>query len=878
MQLALRQRLNVIKAGAYRPMWLGLCLISPLVLSSVAVARDVRVGVYQNEPKILLGSDGRPSGILGELLQEVAERADWSLQAVPCVWSRCLEQLAAGTIDLLPDVAVNETRAQTLDFHRVPSLNSWSQLYKHDGVTLESVLDLEGKRVLVLAGSVQQQYLQALLDSFSVQAQLIPVQSLRTGFEQVSAGKAAAVVANHHFGGFVAPEYGLQQTPVMFQPARLFYATRKGHNAELLTTLDHYLASWTSDPDSVYFSTLARWGASTPLSAVPAEFRQGLIALGSLLLLALLGTALLRWQVALKTKRLKASEQKLSTILNSVEAYIYIKDLQLRYQYGNRRVCEMFDCMPEQLIGFTDEAFLPAAVAVGLRENDQRVLDRGERVVEEEVVTGEHGQSPRTFLTVKIPLRDSRGSIYALCGISTDITEQKRSLQEIHQLAYYDQLTSLANRRLLLDRLQHALAARERNHQEGALLFFDLDNFKDLNDTLGHDMGDLLLQQVAERLNAHVRESDTLARLGGDEFVLMFEQLDQCEEIAVHQVESAACKLLEVLREPYCLPGRMYNITVSIGIAMFCDAHSTVEELLKRADLAMYEAKAAGRNQIRFFNPQMQAEVTARAAIEADLRVGLQEGQFFLQYQPQVDATGRLRGAEALVRWQHPSKGMVPPAAFIPVAEATGLILPLGRWILRTACRQLVVWSGQPEMAHLSLAVNISASQLHHADFVGDIFAILDETGANPQCLELELTESQLIRDIETVISKMNRLKARGVRFSLDDFGTGYSSLSYLKRLPLDNLKIDQSFVRDLLTDHNDAAIVKTVIALGRSLDLAVIAEGVETQAHCNALVQVGCNQFQGYHFGKPGSAKVLERWSCAYPPAASSVTRARAI
>lgn len=859
MQPYLRQHSRRFNALGLASVCLSFCLASPFVLSQ---SRDVRVGVYENTPKVLLGQDGRLSGILGELLQEVAQREGWTLHPVGCRWAQCLEQVRAGEIDLLPDVAFSDERAQTLDFHQVPSLYSWSQLYKRNSVVLDSVLDLQDKRVLVLAGSIQQEYLQSLLDSFSVQAQLIPVQSLRAGFEKVSSAEAEAIVANHHFGDYVAPEYDVQQTPVMFQPARLFYATRKGTNADLLLALDHYLAQWTKDPGSTYFKILERWGGAVPLQSMSASVRWGLAALVILLLLALGGSALLRRQVAVKTRHLRSSEQKLATILNSVEAYIYIKDTELRYQYGNRKVCEFFGCQPEQLLGLTDDALLPDEVVGIVRTSDQRVLDSGERVVKEEIFPDPNGEGFRTYLSVKIPLRESDGKIYALCGISTDITEQKRNLQEIHQLAFYDQLTGLPNRRLLLDRLAHALATRERNRQEGALLFIDLDNFKDLNDTLGHDVGDQLLCQVAERLDVHIRETDTLARLGGDEFVLMFEGLDEHADQALYQVESVASKLLEVLREPYSLQGRIHTSTASIGVAMFSDAQSTVEELLKRADLAMYEAKTAGRNQVRFFNPQMQAEVTARAAIEADLRQGLKSGQFFLLFQPQVDTRGRLVGAEALVRWQHPEKGLVAPGAFIAVAEATGLILPLGHWIMQCACRQLVAWSAHEQLSQLTLAVNISARQFHHPNFVEDVFAVLDETGANPRRLELELTESQLIENVERMIHNMNRLKARGVRFSLDDFGTGYSSLSYLKRLPLDNLKIDQSFVRDLLVDPNDAAIVKTVIALGDSLDLAVIAEGVETQAQCNALIELGCYQFQGYHFGRPGPVEALERWS----------------
>lgn len=408
------------------------------------------------------------------------------------------------------------------------------------------------------------------------------------------------------------------------------------------------------------------------------------------------------------------------------------------------------------------------------------------------------------------------------------------------------------------------MAKHARGLQQGALLFIDLDNFKDLNDTLGHDMGDQLLQQVAERLSNHVRAQDTLARLGGDEFVLMLEGLNLNPAQAGQQVENVGKKINAALAAPYALKGRSHISTASIGIALFPSERSTVDEVLKRADMAMYQAKAAGRNALCFFDPKMQAEVNARARLEVDLRHSLGQRDFILHYQPQVDVNGQLVGAEALVRWQHPTRGLVPPDEFIPLAESTGLILPLGRLILHSACLQLVAWAAHPQLAQLTLAVNVSARQFHHPDFVEDVIAALTESGANPQRLELELTESQLVEDVETLIGKMKQLKARGVLLALDDFGAGYSSLNYLKRLPLDQLKIDQSFVHDLLEHTSDAAIVRTILALGANLNLAVTAEGVETQEQYDALQHMGCRRFQGYLFAKPGPAHATRHWPVA--------------
>ncbi|MBL8415759.1 MAG: EAL domain-containing protein [Propionivibrio sp.] len=442
-----------------------------------------------------------------------------------------------------------------------------------------------------------------------------------------------------------------------------------------------------------------------------------------------------------------------------------------------------------------------------------------------------------------------------------DITQRKRAEAEINQLAFYDQLTGLPNRRLLTDRLHQALATRARHQRHGALLFIDLDNFKALNDSLGHDKGDILLHQVAQRLVTGVRACDTVARLGGDEFVVMLDDLSENARDAAAQTEIVGEKILAALNQTYLISAREHHSTASIGITLFREHTDSVDELMKRADTAMYQAKAAGRNTLRFFDHDMQVAVTTRAALEVDLRRAIKEQQFLIYYQAQLDSGGRVLGAEALLRWPHPERGLVSPAEFIPLAEDTGLILPLGQWVLETACERLALWASRPELADLSLAVNVSARQFHHRDFVEQVLAALVRSGANPQRLKLELTESLLVHDMDDIIVKMTALKEKGVGFSLDDFGTGYSSLSYLKRLPLDQLKIDQSFVRDILTDPDDAAIARMIIVLGESLGLTVIAEGVESEDQRDFLATQGCRVYQGYLFSRPLPVESFEKF-----------------
>ncbi len=457
------------------------------------------------------------------------------------------------------------------------------------------------------------------------------------------------------------------------------------------------------------------------------------------------------------------------------------------------------------------------------------------------------------------PVFDAQGRFTGYRGVGRNITERKRDEDRIERLAFYDPLTGLPNRRLLMDRLHSALALRERDGSTGALLFIDLDNFKDLNDTRGHDVGDELLKQVAIRLSQCVREADTVARLGGDEFVVMLQMLSPKPVEAAADVEAVGRKVLAVLNQPFRLGGIEHHSTPSMGVAMFQHEHVTIEELLKRADLAMYQAKAAGRNTLRFFDPAMQAAATARATVEADLRQALVRDELVLYYQPVVDALERTIGVEALVRWVHPARGIVSPGEFIPVAEQTGLVLDIGLWVLRTACQQLVLWSHNPQTRALSISVNVSARQFRSPGFTQQVLDVLRQSGANPYRLKLELTESLLLTDFADVAEKMSELRSIGVSFSLDDFGTGYSSLSYLKQLPLDHLKIDQSFVRGVLTDPNDAAIARTILTLAASLDLGVVAEGVEIAGQRDFLMQHGCRSFQGYLFGRPVPVQMLD-------------------
>jgi diguanylate cyclase (GGDEF)-like protein/PAS domain S-box-containing protein len=559
-------------------------------------------------------------------------------------------------------------------------------------------------------------------------------------------------------------------------------------------------------------------------------------------------------QAEAERRQAEARNRLLASLLDKAHDAISVSGIDLRITYWNQGAERLFGWSAAEVVGKTRDELLMLG-----REDLERAYDQALHKGEwrGEIAKRRKDGRPVPVESHLTLVRGDDGQPQAVLEIETDITQRKQDEHAIMSLAFFDPLTRLPNRRLLLDRLRHAVAATRRDGHSGALLFIDLDNFKTLNDTLGHDKGDQLLEQVARRLEARVpRRSDTVARHGGDEFVIVLEALSANLEEAAAQAELVAEKLLAAFDEPFQLNGHQYHSSPSIGVALFDKDIKDIDELLKRADLAMYQAKAAGRHTIRFFDLHMQTVVNARVELEADLRRSLQTHGFTLNYQRQTDSSGQTLGAEALLRWHRPGRQQVSPSVFIPLAEETGLILQLGEWVLEAACRQLVSWSSRQETAHLTMAVNVSARQFRHQAFVDQVLQVIARTGADPRRIKLELTESLLLANVETTIDTMHALKEKGIGFALDDFGTGYSSLAYLKRLPLDQLKIDQSFVRDVLTDPNDAVIARTILGLGHTLGLDVIAEGVETADQRNFLAMHGCRAFQGYLFGRPVTAE----------------------
>ena len=470
----------------------------------------------------------------------------------------------------------------------------------------------------------------------------------------------------------------------------------------------------------------------------------------------------------------------------------------------------------------------------------------------------QNGEVYAQYMSIAV-VYDTLGQLVHYVALMTNITKGRAAKEKIANLAFYDPLTQLPNRRLFLDRLSQEIESTSRDGSHAALLLIDLDRFKNLNDTLGHYLGDLLIEQLAFRLVTCVRKKDLVARFGGDEFFILLTNLSDAEIECAARAKEFADKVMASFDTPFLLDEHRYRMTASIGVTILSSDTTDIDRVLKEADIAMYQAKASGRNSVRFFEKKMQDDIAHFVKLERELIKAIELAQFELFYQVQVDHNQKPFGAEALIRWNHPDLGLVAPGYFIEMAEETGLILPIGRWVLEAACKQLKAWEAIPQMRGLTLAVNISSKQFHQDDFVTHTKSTVKKYGIHPSLLKLELTETAFTKNIESLISSMNALKSIGIQFELDDFGTGYSSLQYLKRLPLQQLKIDQSFVREIEYKENDKQIVRTIISMTQNLDLKVIAEGVETENQRQILLDSGCQRFQGYLFGKPLPAAEFE-------------------
>ncbi|WP_353673219.1 EAL domain-containing protein [Synechocystis sp. LKSZ1] len=824
--------------------WGALLLLTIPLDRAEGVEKRVRVGIYQNEPKVFLDSNRQPAGFWVDILQEIAQRENWSIQYIPCEWHQCLSAIENGALDLMVDVAYSSERDQRFDFNREVILNNWSIVYARHRVTINTILDLDQKKIAIIRNSIQYDALSQRAKAFYIKPKFIEVESAQQVFEAMDKKQADAGVVNRFFGEHFAHDYDAVPTNLLVEASQLHFIAPRATDQPLLNAIDHQISKMKSNPDSIYYQAQQRW-LENPNQFSWKTIKQIIVALFSLVfVLSIVGIIIWHRSLSREINARKQSEEKLKLVTDNMQDLVCLHDADGRLVYISP------SC--QAILGYSSEELIA-------QDAPQVIQLQGVNVPSTE--TARALRSPLVYATqtkagVSIWLEtltkaivDDQGQIIHFQSTSRDVTARVQIEEQLKYDARHDSLTGLANRSVLIERIELAIHRLSRHPQACfSLLFLDLDNFKIINDSLGHSLGDLLLMDISQRLKQLVRSVDLVARLGGDEFVILLEDVE-----GIGAVVEVAERLLTELKHPFQLKAHSIVCHASMGIVLSNPTYTQAEELLRDADIAMYRAKLNGRATYAIFDPSMHHQVLERLHLESDLRQALNRHEFTLQYQPIMTiASGQLQGFEALIRWQHPQRGWIRPDHFIPIAEEMGLIIPLGHWILQTACQQLAQWQALTAQRSLYVAVNLSSRQFYDPQLLEKLDQSLAESGISGKSLVLEITETMLIHNIEKVTHLLDSIRTKGIRISIDDFGTGYSSLSYLYRLPVNSLKIDRSFVNQMQEGQRNYAIVKTVITLGDLLGINVVAEGIETQAQLQALQSLGCELGQGYLLSKP--------------------------
>lgn len=818
--------------------------------------------MFNAPPIMIVDEQGKKSGFMVELLETMAIQEGWEIEWVRLNWPEVIPKTLNHELDLIPFIAYSEDRAKYLDYNEEGILTGWGQVFIHENASPpENIIGLSGKRIAVIKNEVYGIKLKNLCDLFAIDCPFIEVKTYQEALGLIESREAyAAVTSNLVSYSHNNPHVKL--TPIVFEPRKVLFATAKNTNTELLATIDRYTKLWRFDTSSPYYRLKEKYlkGIIAEPDSFPTWVVYTLLVVIGLLIAAALVAILLKRQVKKQTQDLEDQSDKIRQIINLVPHMIFATNANGKVILANRYAANYFGLKMGDIEGYCQKDLINSNPnSANLFEDEAMLLRRDSHAIQKEIETFNIEGQKVTLRISKVPFVTRYSRIPSVVTVGVDITEAKEFERQIQHMAQHDSLTELPNRLLLNDRIHQSLALTRRYGHCGAVLFIDLDYFKTINDSLGHVAGDTLLQEVAKRLQGIVRDGDTISRLGGDEFIIQLNHLSGDPDKA----EQTACKIAEkvnyTLAQEYNVNGNKLFSTASIGVVVYPRDADTEEAIIQRADTAMYYAKSMGRNRYAVFKKAMEKAVVRKHVLEKELRKALSESRFILRYQPQVTQEGdKFIGAEALLRWSHPTEGIISPAEFIPIAEENHLIIPIGEWVLKQVCYQIKHWLEKHGHSPF-ITVNLSAVQIRNSDLVSYIKKLLEQTKIPPHLLELEVTETVLLHEARVSVDVLNELKKLGVKLSIDDFGTGYSSLTYLKKLPLDKLKIDRTFVKDVPGDPDSETIIRTVIAMSLDMGLEVIAEGVETKEQLGYLVKERCNLFQGFYFDPPMSLEQME-------------------
>jgi polar amino acid transport system substrate-binding protein len=823
--------------------------------------RSLRVAIFHAPPIMEVNPDGSYSGFMVELLDELAKLEHWELEWVRLYWPEVIPAALNNQIDLIPFISYSEERAEYLDYNDIGILTGWGQVFVHGSEeTPKNILGLSGKTIAIIKNEIYGEKLAGLCELFIIECNFIEVSTYEEAFELLQSRKVSAFVTSNLVSYSYSNNF-VKKTPIAFEPRKVLFATAKNTNASLLKTIDHYTKLWRYDKESPYFALKQKYLSEIEQNQpIPPWVIYVLLAVLGLLLMLALISLLLRQQVKIKTQHIEEQSDKIRQIINLVPHMIFATNANGKLILANRYASKFFGIDRSNKKHHDKKDILEKAQkASNLFDDEELLLRRDAHALQKEIETFNVDNEKFVLNISKVPFITRYSRTPSVVTVGVDITESKAYENQIKHMAQHDLLTGLPNKLLLNDRLEQSLVLTKSYGHSGAVLFIDLDYFKNINDSLGHAIGDELLKEVARRIKSQVREGDTVARHSGDEFIVHLNHLSGHPSKAESFAKNIAEAINFAIAQEYEFEGNKLFTTASIGIVIYPSSAKTVESIIKRAETAMYYAESMGRNRYAVFTRAMEKAVVRRQVLESELRKALQESRFILRFQPQIaDDDYKCIGAEALLRWSHPTEGIVSPTEFIPIAEQNHLIIPIGEWVLKQVCHQIKYWLETYGYSPF-ITVNLSAVQIRNSDLVHYIEKLLEQTQIPPHLLELEITETVLLHEGRASIEVLNQLRNLGLKLSIDDFGTGYSSLNYLKRLPLDKLKIDRSFVKDIPGDPDSETIINTIINMSHDMGLEVIAEGVETKEQLNYLLAEQCCLFQGFYFDPPLSLKQFE-------------------
>jgi polar amino acid transport system substrate-binding protein len=813
-----------------------------------AKAPTVRIGYFDTHPLSFRNAQGEPDGLIIDILNEVAAsrniQVDWVYDDFP----NQITHIQNGQIDVLVSLAYSEERARYMDYAEMNFTNVWGQVFLPSNSDVESLFDLSGKTVALLANGINGQNFMKQCELFEVECQAVYGNSYQAIFAMVAAGEADAAVSNNMVGAEFQSQHDLLASSIVFNPFKVYITKPLGADPAFLNLYDEKMRAWKDDPDSFYYQARLKWTHQNNQDSIPYWILYTLLGLFVFALVAMVAAVLFKRQVNRRVTELSQREVQLNQIINIVPHMIYANDYQGKFILANDFACDFFGIDRNQV----EQENIYTILKTSRNFANLIAYTTSSNPFNTEIEARNCRGEPVSLMMSKVPYSGRNDKEPAVVTVGVDISQTKQYEEEIEYLANHDALTGLPNRMLLSDRLKSSLARAEQFKHVGAILYIDLDNFKNINDSQGHKVGDKLIKKVATMLKKTVNPGDTIARLGGDEFVIEIPELDHDLTTAEQQAVDVAERITSQLKKPIIIEDKQYNITASVGVVIYPRDGHRQSILIQRADTAMYEAKFNGRNRIQVFEKGLEAKVKKQHQLENDLRLALQNKEIVMVYQPIVAADSlKMVGTEILLRWHHPVRGTIMPADFIPIAESAQLILEIGYWTIEKACQQIISWLETTDTPFF-VAINLSVIQFRDRHFLSRITDMVNEYNIPRNYLEFEVTESILLSESTRSIEVINQLKLLGIRLSIDDFGTGYSSFDYIRKLPLDKIKIDKSFIEEIPHDSNSETIVKTILNMAHEMNLEVVAEGVENKEQMDFLRKHKCQFFQGYLFSKP--------------------------